>query len=191
MLRHAIFKLQVITKPNGHGQSVANFPNQNPPIWSNHSNRVLPVSPSKLQFGKCDQGLRDKPSPLRPNRKVDFVSHQSLDTEDSGSKVDMENGILTPCDYQRPIRHLQAVAELPENEREIHFSNLQKKKKLRGKGAAEMSIIGDREELDRLNRLSFPRSPLVAPLGIPYCSASVGEEPTLDHFQRLKRIEIS
>ncbi|KAK7311831.1 hypothetical protein RJT34_10215 [Clitoria ternatea] len=160
-------------REDGHEQSVASFQNQNhkSPVWSNG---VLPGSPGKLRSGIRDRKLRDRPSPLGPNGKVDSVSHKSIGTEDCGSKLDPENGILTPCDYQRPMQHLQAVAELPENERVDAAQRPAGKLRLHGKGPAEMSIVEDGEEVDQLNRLGSSRSPLKAPLGIPYCSASVG-----------------
>lgn len=159
-------------REDGHEQSVASFQNQNSkaPFWSNG---VLPASP-KVRSGIRDWKLRDRPSPLGPNGKVDSVSHQSMGTEDCDSKVDMENGIHTPCDYQRPMQHLQAVAELPENERGDAVRRPAEKPRIPGKGPAEMSIVEDGEEVDQLKRLGFSRSPLIAPLGIPYCSASVG-----------------
>ncbi|CAL0305683.1 unnamed protein product [Lupinus luteus] len=160
-------------REDGREQSVGSFQNQsqNQPIWSNG---VLPVSSCKARSGVRDHKVRDRPSPLGPNDKVDSVSHQSLGTEDSGSKANMENGLLTPCDYQRPLQHLRAVAELPENEKGDAVQRPAKKPRIHGKGPYEMSIVEDGEEVDQLSHLSFPRSPLVAPLGIPYCSASVG-----------------
>ncbi|TKY74637.1 SAGA-type complex [Spatholobus suberectus] len=159
-------------REDGHEHSVASFQNHNQkaPVWSNG---VLPASP-KVRSGIRDRKLRDRPSPLGPNGKVDSVSHQSMGTEDCGSKVDMGNGILPPCDYQRPIQHLQAVAELPENERGDAVWRPAEKPRIHGKGPAEMSFVEDGEEVDQLSHLGFSRSPLIAPLGIPYCSASVG-----------------
>ena len=132
------------------------------------------MSPRKIRSVFRGLKPRDRPSPLGPNGKVDSVSQQSIGTEDTGNKGDMENGILNPCDYQRPIQHLQTVAELPENEKGDAVQRPAEKPRIHGKGPAEMSIVEDGEEVDQLNRLSFSRSPLLAPLGIPYCSASVG-----------------
>ncbi|KAG4954099.1 hypothetical protein AAZX31_14G122100 [Glycine max] len=158
-------------REDGHEQSVANFQNQNASIWSNG---VLPVSPRKSRSGVRDRKLKDRPSPLGPNGKVDSVAHQSTATEESGSKVDMENGILTPCDYQRSMQHLQAVDELPENGMGDVIQRPLEKPRIHGKGPIEVSIVEDGEEVEQLNRLNFSRSPLIAPLGIPYCTASVG-----------------
>ncbi|KAK7320741.1 hypothetical protein VNO77_30497 [Canavalia gladiata] len=155
-------------REDGHEQSVANFQNQNASIWSNG---VLPVSPRKQRSGVRDRKPKDRPSPLGPNGKVDSVAHQSTATEDSGSKVDMENGTLTQCDYQRPIQHLQAVAELPENGVGDVIQRAERPR-IHGKGPTGISNVEDGEEVEQLNRLNC--STLTAPLGIPYCTASVG-----------------
>lgn len=158
---------------DGHEQSGVIFSNhnQNVPSWSNG---VLPVSPRKGRSGIRDRKLRDRPSPLGPNGKIECVSHQSMGTDDSGSKVRMENGDLTPCDYQRPVQHLQAVAELPENEREGAIQRPAEKPRIRSKDQTAAAFVEDGEEVEQFNRLSFSRSPLIAPLGIPSCSASLG-----------------
>ncbi|KAM6544183.1 hypothetical protein CsatB_008630 [Cannabis sativa] len=153
---------------NEHGGIVFPNQNQNVPIWSNG---VLPMSPRKGRSGIRDRKLKDRPSPLGPNGKVDSVLHASNGAEDSGSKVGMENGDVTPCDYQRPVQHLQPVAELPEIEREAVAVRPTEKPRIdRARGA----VIDDGEEVELSNCLSFSRSPLIAPLGIPFCSAGVG-----------------
>ncbi|XP_054788656.1 uncharacterized protein LOC129294368 [Prosopis cineraria] len=159
-------------REDGHEHSSSSFQNQsqNVSIWSNG---VFPVSPRKMRSGIRDRKNRDRPSPLGPNGKVDSISHQSLGTEDSGSKVDMENGILTPpCDYQRPVQQLQAVAELPESERRDAVERLAEKARVHGKGLPELSVVEDGEEVEQSTHLS--RRPLLAPLGIPYHPASEG-----------------
>lgn len=158
---------------DGHEESGAIFPNQNQnvPVWSNG---VLPVSPRKVRSGIRDRKLRDRPSPLGPNGKVECISHQSMGTEDSSSKVNMGNGDLTPCDYQRPVQHLQAISELHEHEREGAVQRPAEKPRIHGKDQTAVAGVEDGEEVEQSNRLSFSRSPLLAPLGIPYCPASVG-----------------
>jgi hypothetical protein len=156
-------------REDGHEQSGSLIPNQNTPIWSNG---VLPVSPRKIRSGIRDRKQRDRPSPLGPNGKVECISHQSIGTEDSGSKFVVENGESAPCDFQRPVQHLQTVAEQSENEREgsaqrpIEGSRIQSKD--------QTAFVEDGEEVEHANRLNFSRTPLLAPLGIPFCSASVG-----------------
>ncbi|CAL0323208.1 unnamed protein product [Lupinus luteus] len=159
-------------REDGNEHSVANFRNQ--PIWSN---RVFPVSPRKARSGMRDRKLKDRPSPLGPNGKVDSIAHQSTPTEDSSaSKIDTENGTLAPCDYQRPIQNLQPVAEqLHENEIGDAIQRPAKKSRIYSEGPTEALIVENGEvAVEQLNRLGFSRSPLIAPLGIPYCSVSVG-----------------
>ncbi|CAL5206419.1 unnamed protein product [Lathyrus oleraceus] len=158
-------------REDGHEQSVANFQNHNASSWQNG---VLPASPRKLRSGMRDRKLKDRPSPLGPNGKIDSVSHHFMATEDGDGKVDMENGTLTLCDYQRPTQQLQAAAELPKNVIADGMQRLAKKPRIHGKGLTEISTAEDGMEAEQLNRLNFARNPLIAPLGIPYCSASVG-----------------
>ncbi|GAV77887.1 SAGA-Tad1 domain-containing protein [Cephalotus follicularis] len=161
------------SREDWHEQSGSLVPNhnQNVPIWSNG---VLPVSPRKVRSGMRDRKFRDRPSPLGPNGKVECVSHHSTGTEDIGSKNHLENGELTPCDYQRPVQHLQAVAEQPNNERGGTIQRPTEKSRIRNKDQAETAFVEDGEEVQQDTHLSFSRSPLLAPLGIPICSASVG-----------------
>ncbi|KAF5456586.1 hypothetical protein F2P56_026053 [Juglans regia] len=157
---------------DGHEQSGAIFSNQNQnvPVWSNG---VLPVSPRKGRSGIRDRKLRDRPSPLGLNGKVECVSHQSMGPEDSNSKFNVENGDLTPCDYQRPGPHLQTVAEAHENERDGAVRRPAEKPRIHSKDQAAGAVIDDGEEVQS-TRSNFFRSPLLAPLGIPFCPASVG-----------------
>ncbi|XP_022730919.1 uncharacterized protein LOC111285637 [Durio zibethinus] len=160
-------------RDDGHEPTGSLVPNQNTnvPIWSNG---VLPVlSPRKVRSGIRDRKLRDRPSPLGPNGKVESVSHQSMGMEDNGNKLGMENGDLTPYDYQRPVQHLQAVAEQPEIEREGFLCSTEKSRVLI-KGQTEGAIFEDWEDVEPANHINLSRSPLLAPLGIPFCSASVG-----------------
>ncbi|MBA0747794.1 hypothetical protein Gogos_004680 [Gossypium gossypioides] len=144
--------------------------NQNADIWSNG---VFPVSsPRKARSGIRDRKPRDRPSPLGPNGKAESVSHHSMGMEDNVSKLGIENGDLTPYDYQRPVQHLQAVAELPEIVRGLVHSA--EKPRVPGKDQAEGAVVEDGQEVEQANQIDLSRSPLLAPLGIPFCSASVG-----------------
>lgn len=159
------------SREDGHEQSGNLFPNQNVPVWSNG---VLPVSPRKGRSAIRERKLRDRPSPLGPNGKVDSVSHLSTGSEDGGSKIIMENGDANPFDYQRPMQHLQPVAELPERERDGAVRRPTGKPQILSKDQANFAVTEDGEEVEQSNRLSFSKSPLLAPLGIPFYSASVG-----------------
>ncbi|XWS72831.1 hypothetical protein CRYUN_Cryun02cG0074100 [Craigia yunnanensis] len=160
-------------REDGHDPTGSLVPNQNQnmAIWSNG---VLPVSsPRKVRSGIRDRKLRDRPSPLGPNGKVESVSHQLMSTEDNGNKLGMENGDLTPYDHQRPLQHLQAVAERPEIEREGLVRSTEKPR-VPSKDQTKGAIVEDGEEVEQANHINLSRNPLLAPLGIPFCSASVG-----------------
>ncbi|KAM7262693.1 hypothetical protein ACFE04_000376 [Oxalis oulophora] len=136
-----------------HEQSGSLVPNQNQnvPAWSNG---VLPVSPRKIRSRIPDRKFRDRPSPLGPNGKV-------------------ENGVLAPCDYRRPIQNLQPSAEQPENDdRENSNQRLKEKLRLPDKARAQ-TVIEDSEQVERESYLNFSRSALIPPLGLPVCSPSV------------------
>ncbi|KAF8400267.1 hypothetical protein HHK36_013564 [Tetracentron sinense] len=157
-------------------------PSPTPPIWSNGD--MLPMPPRKARSVIHDWRLRDRPSPLGSNGKTDFASHQSTATDDRSIKVIMENGDLTPCDFQRPVHHQQGLAEQPENEREVllqHPAKLpQIKRSLDGpvsvhsEGQTKGVVVEDGEEMEHSKKSNSTRSPLCAPLGLPFCSASVG-----------------
>jgi hypothetical protein len=156
-------------REDGHEQIGSLIPNQSVPI---RPNGILPVSPKKVRSVTRDQKLRDRPSSLGPNGKVECISHRSIGTEDNGSKFVVENGELAPCDYQRPVQHLPTVAEQPENEREGSAQRPIERPRTQNKD--QTAFVEDRDEVEQANHLSFSRSPLLAPLGIPNCSASMG-----------------
>ena len=156
-------------REDGPEHNGSTFPNQNQamPIWPNG---VLPVSPRKgrsVLRGK----FRDRPSPLGPNGKITCLSYQSSGTEDSSSKVITENGNVNMCDYQRPVQHLEAVAELPENDIDGAVLRPSEKPRIH---PTEAAVLEDRDEVEQSDPLSILRGPLLPPLGIPFCSASVG-----------------
>ncbi|GKV07745.1 hypothetical protein SLEP1_g19474 [Rubroshorea leprosula] len=157
-------------REDGHEQAGSLIPsqNQNLPVWSNG---VLPVSPRKLRSGV--RKLKDRPSPLGPNGKVESVSHQAMGAEDNGNKMIGENGAMTPYDYQRPMQHLLSVVEQPEIEREGSVQQTEKQR-LPSKDHPEGTDIQVGVEMEQINQFNLSRSPLLAPLGIPLCSASVG-----------------
>ncbi|KAF8392855.1 hypothetical protein HHK36_021094 [Tetracentron sinense] len=153
-----------------------------PSIWSNGN--VLPISPRNGRSGIRDRRLRDRLSPLGPNGKEEFSSHQSVTTNDCVTKVVMENGDLIPCDLQRPVQNHQGLAEQLVNEQEVmlhHFTkNPQIKRSVDGavsvhsNGQDEVVVVEEGDEEEQSNNFNSTRSPLRAPLGIPFCLASIG-----------------
>lgn len=159
---------------NGHVQAVVPGHNHSAvaPIWSNGV--VLPLSPRKVRSGMRDRKFKDRPSPLGPNGKADSTSHQSTATEDSGGKI-AENGDLTACDYQRTLQQPRGLAEQPEREERL----LMKKPAdvvgfVPRKGQNNIAAVEDGEEVEQASRLKLSQRPLLAPLGIPFCSGSSG-----------------
>ncbi|XP_023546134.1 uncharacterized protein LOC111805335 [Cucurbita pepo subsp. pepo] len=159
----------VIEDGNEDGGAVFPTSTQGIPIWSNEG---FPVSPRKCRSGIRDRKLKDRPSLLAPNLKVECISPQSACKEDGSCRIMLDNGNATSCDYQRPVQHLQGVYELPENNIEARVQRPS------GKQVLQMQVEGtkveDREEARQSNRSSLLRSRLLAPLGIPFCSASIG-----------------
>ncbi|GMH11816.1 hypothetical protein Nepgr_013657 [Nepenthes gracilis] len=162
--------LQVVEDGHGQGEFVQNQ-SLSVPIWSNGV--ALPMSLRKGRSVIRDRKLKDRPSPLGLNVKADSASNQSTATDDSGGKT-VENGYLIPCDYQRPVHHLQGFAEQPENEeRQATKKSADVPGSLRGKDQNYAPVLESGEEVEQGSRLNSARSPLVAPLGVPACSASV------------------
>lgn len=162
---------------DGHGPAGVGSQNQSSvaPVWSNGI--VLPLSPRKMRSVIRDRKHRDRPSPLGPNGKADSASHQSTATDDSGTKT-LENGDLmdfTPCDYQRPLQPPRSLAEQPDNEERLMIKkSVDIPGIVRGKDQNNLAAVEDGEEVEQDSRLKVSKSPLLAPLGIPFCSASTG-----------------
>ncbi|KAM1507630.1 hypothetical protein FF1_017052 [Malus domestica] len=159
------------SREDGQEQSLFSHQNQNVPAWSNGA---LPVSPRKGRSGIREWKLRDRPSPLGPNGKVDTVSHHPTGADDNGSKFIVENGDVHAFDYQRPMQRFQPVAELPGSERDGAVRRPIEKPRIHSKDQTDLAVIDQEEEGEQSNRMSFSRSPLLAPLGIPFYPASVG-----------------
>ncbi|OWM77265.1 hypothetical protein CDL15_Pgr028902 [Punica granatum] len=163
------------TSEDGHeqGGSLLQNQNNNSSIWSNG---VIPTSPRKGRSAIRDRKLKDRASPLGPNGKVESL-YQSIGTEDGGSKIVMENGVLTPRDYSRSLQHLHTVPELPEKEREGLIPQSLDRPTVGSKNEAGLAYVEDGEEVEQYRHLRSSRTPLLAPLGVPFGSrkfSSVG-----------------
>lgn len=161
-----------LKREDGHEQSLSVIPNQTPnvSVWSNG---VLPLSPRKVRSGIRDRKFKDRPSPLGPNGKVDCSSH-SASIEESGRKVIRENGELTPRDYPRPFQHIRSVTQPPEDEKEGSTQQSVNKYRVHGKDQTLVPVLEEREDVEQVHFLDSARNSLVAPLGIPFCSPSIG-----------------
>jgi len=158
---------------DGHGQALVPGNNHSAvaPIWSNGV--VLPMSPRKVRSGMRDRKFKDRPSPLGPNGKADSASHQSTATEDSGAKT-AENGDLIACDYRRTSQQPRGLAEQPESEERLLMKPADVVGFIPGKDQNNIAAVEDGEEVEQANHLKLSQRPLLAPLGIPFCSASSG-----------------
>ncbi|KAL5699412.1 hypothetical protein ACHQM5_030321 [Ranunculus cassubicifolius] len=145
-------------------------------IWSNGN--ALPLSPRR-----CRSGLRrDRPSPLGLNGKT--YIHSATTPEDGSEKVTAENGDLRVYDIQRSVHHHQIFTEQPENEKDPFLQRPNKKQRTKkspddpfftpSKEPVERHFVDDWEMVQQGGNSGSARSPLRAPLGIPFCSASVG-----------------
>ncbi|KAI4376360.1 hypothetical protein MLD38_014129 [Melastoma candidum] len=134
-------------------------------VWSNG---ILSPSPRRIRSGIRDRKLKDRPSPLGPNGKV-------TNFDEIGEKLIKENGVLVPCDYERPLLHLPAVSERPEEDTEDTRLRPSNKLKTHDKDdETRLNVLKDGADVEKGEANHDSKGPLLAPLGIPNCFASVG-----------------
>ncbi|KAK4783603.1 hypothetical protein SAY86_007977 [Trapa natans] len=152
------------TLEDGHELSGSHLQNQshNSSIWSNG---VLPVSPRKGRSAVRGRKLKDRPSMLWPNGKVDCL-HQSIGKEDSESKITAENGVLTPRDHSKSLQHLCVLPE-PGKEREGLILQSVDKSMV---GSNNDATMAHAKEMEKDGHYRSSRTPLLAPLGVPLWS---------------------
>ncbi|XP_010548541.1 PREDICTED: uncharacterized protein LOC104819931 [Tarenaya hassleriana] len=138
-----------------HGGSLIPNHNQNDPACPNG---ILPMSPRKVRSVVRDRKIRDRSSPLGQNGKVESLLHQPMCREDNNGTINVENGDLGRFEHHR--------ASQLDDERDGSFlcPAMWEKSRFRRRF----------EEEEKQASLNLSRSPLTAPLGIPFCSASVG-----------------
>ncbi|XP_038984944.1 uncharacterized protein LOC103701524 [Phoenix dactylifera] len=141
-----------------------------PTIWSNGD--ILPPSPRKVRSGIRDRRIKDRPSPLGPSGRADVAAHQSVLPSDE--EAVRENGILGPCDLKRPMQHQSGPAERQAKRLRVENLSPHDRASVHSKGQVEVGVVEDGEEVEQSNDLNSKRGPLQAPLGIPFCPASVG-----------------
>ncbi|EYU21786.1 hypothetical protein ABFS82_09G079500 [Erythranthe guttata] len=110
----------------------------------NGSHMVLPVSPRKARTGSRDRKSGDRLSALAPYTKIG--------TQSSGSHVVLENG-----NFQSSNQESTVVKRLPDGLAPVH-----------SKDQTESVVRNDVE------KTASARSPLVAPLGVPFGHISIG-----------------
>ncbi|CAN6988177.1 unnamed protein product [Brassica oleracea var. botrytis] len=148
-LVHSILRNASLAKsPPPHHKSLVlgkeDGPNRNDHV---RSNGVLP----QVRSGACVGTIRDRPSPLGPN-------HQPLcSRQDKTGNRNTENEDFGPFAYHR--------SSLYSDERGLKIPD-------KGQAAAPVSV--DDEAQGERGRSVVSKGPVTAPLGIPFCAASVG-----------------
>ncbi|CAL9758801.1 unnamed protein product [Musa acuminata subsp. burmannicoides] len=134
---------------------------------------ILPPSPRKARSCIRDRRIKDRPSSLGQNGGMDATSYQSLVSLDEN--VTQENGVLGPCDLKRPMQHHQGVPlEHPVKRPRRENRTPHDQAYVEHKGSVEFLVMEGMDELEQADDLNFKRGPLQAPLGIPFCPASLG-----------------
>lgn len=177
ILRNAYFSK--VAPPVAHNRNIGKAvsdagsnlsPAPMPSVWSNGD--ILSPSPRKSRSGI--RRIKDRPTSLGPNTKVDASTHQSFVTSDEF--VVRDNGELSPYGFKRsvqqhhqawnleqPVKKQRTEKPLPNDQLSVHGENL-----------VESAAVGDQEELELRNVMKSLKGTLQAPLGIPFCPASVG-----------------
>lgn len=168
--------------PKEDGHPPMGAPNSTLPIGSNGD--ALPLSPHKLRSGICDQRLRDPQlEAFGSNGKAYFASHRPRANEKALGKGVVENGDLYACDMQRPMQHLQVLAEQRAEKWDVSLPPPNKRPQIKWSPHEQFPVHSegseviageDGEEMKQSNIANFGRVALQAPLGISFCPGSMG-----------------
>ncbi|RWW38962.1 hypothetical protein BHE74_00055751, partial [Ensete ventricosum] len=140
-------------------------------VWSNGS--ILSPSSHKVRSCIQDRRIKDRPIPLGQNGTADAAYHQSSVPLDKN--VATENGTLGPHEWKRPMQHHQGVSsEQPAKRPRAGDLTPHAQAFLESKDLVEVEAMKDAEELQQAVDFYSKRGPLEAPLGIPFCPASLG-----------------
>ncbi|CAL9148909.1 unnamed protein product, partial [Musa hybrid cultivar] len=127
--------------------------------WSNGD--ILPWSNDKFRGGSDNNRIRDCPSPLGQNRRVEVEA------------VLGENGDLSSCYLKRSVQQQQGgVHELPVKRARIEEPSLLDHGSVHYKVLAEVVPSKCGENMGHRGHLDSFRGPLQAPLGNLFCSAN-------------------
>ncbi|CAN6482138.1 unnamed protein product [Victoria cruziana] len=103
-----------------------------------------------------DCKVRDRPSPLGPNGKTNHSVQNNSNSYDEPTVRAKDNGVTNSCDLHRPVE--QNMAEMVS---------------IDSRTFVEVVTVEEGEEVEQEETVSS-RSPLRAPLGIPFCPMSIG-----------------
>ncbi|CAL9057937.1 unnamed protein product, partial [Musa banksii] len=171
----ATFKpIEAVGKKSSQDESMVNHlaaPTPMHSVWSNGS--ILSPSSHKVRSCIQDRRIKDRPIPLGQNGTADATYHESSVPLDKN--VATENGTLGPRNWKRPMQHHQGVpSEQPAKRPRAGDLTPHAQAFLESKDLVEVEAMKDAEELRQAVDLYSGRGPLEAPLGVPFCPASLG-----------------
>ncbi|KAL1563828.1 hypothetical protein AAHA92_06251 [Salvia divinorum] len=154
--------------PNGSHANVAQA-SGSPGLSNGGGDMLLPLSPRKARTGIRDRRTGDRRSALGPNGKASFAAQVPAATQLSDFNVVLENEDSNPPDMGRPLQH-------SGSENEILAPNVAKMSIVRR--SPDVSAPSCSKEQTELvvrdnGKEASTRSPLRAPLGVPFCPVSV------------------
>ncbi|WOL13477.1 hypothetical protein Cni_G22247 [Canna indica] len=140
-------------------------------VWSNGNS--LPSSPRKVRSCIRERSIKDRPSSLGQNGRMDMSFQQSTVLLDDN--VLRENGIHDTCHLKRQMQHHQGDP-LEHLAKKSRIGNLvpQGRTSADGQGLLGFVVMENEDELQQADNLNSNSGPLQAPLGIPFCPASTG-----------------
>ncbi|RZS05320.1 hypothetical protein BHM03_00035807 [Ensete ventricosum] len=139
--------------------------------WSNGD--ILAQSPCKFKSGIDNHRIYDRPGPLRPNGKVEVGFRQPSSAYHDA--VLGENGVMNSCNLKRPLQRQQdGPCKLTTKRPRIEEPSLHDQGSVHNKALSEAVLLEHVEDVDHRGSLESLRRPLQAPLGIPFCLASIG-----------------
>ncbi|RRT83633.1 hypothetical protein B296_00001758, partial [Ensete ventricosum] len=152
---------------------------------------VSPWLPHKIRSRSDNHRLKDCPSPLGPNGRAEVSAQQSsipYDTAVLGQHDDPNSSDLQRLIQQQQFGpHRQPTKRARIDETPAHDPGA-----VHSQVLAEVVSVDQREDIEHRIEMASLKGPLQAPLGIPFCSASVGGARTplssgsasIDRFHR-------
>ncbi|CAA6662320.1 unnamed protein product [Spirodela intermedia] len=134
-----------------------------PPVWSNGD--ILAPSPRKSR--STNRRTKDRPSPLGPNGKMDAIARLPMPSDEANIR---ENGHL-----KKPVNRLiVGLTELPMKIQRVEKPSPRDKSSVQNKDSVDVAVVEDGQEVEKTEVIQYDRGPIRAPLGIPFCPASIG-----------------
>ncbi|CAD5186939.1 uncharacterized protein LOC135625572 [Musa acuminata AAA Group] len=152
---------------------------------------VLPRLPHKIRSRTDNHRVKDCPSPLGPNGRAEVSAQLSSIPYNTAALGQHDD--LNSSDLQRLIQQQQCGPhKQPTKRARIDETPVHDQGAVHSPVLAEVVSVDQREDIEHWNKMASLKGPLQAPLGIPFCSASVGGARTplssgsanIDRFHR-------